>query len=77
MAFKLPDSHLAVHDDWSPQATEQVLHTNVAVLSPGDQAVVLWDKWSQLVSHQGVQALCFHLTVQFQHLPCVTQLEVT
>lgn len=72
-----PDSHLAVHDDRSPQPTQQVLQADVAVLPPGDQAMVLRDKGSQRVSHQGFQAVCLHFTVQFQHLPSFTQLEVT
>ena len=72
-----PDSHLAVHDDGSPQAAQQVLQADIALLPPGDQAVVLWDKRSQRVSHQGVQTLCLHLAVQLQHLPAVAQLEVT
>lgn len=73
----LPDSHLAVHDDGSPQAVQQVLQADVAALSPGNRAVVLWDKGSQRVPHQAVEAICFHLTVQFQHLSPVAELEVT
>lgn len=72
-----PDSHLAVHDDRPPQAAQQVLQADIALLPPGDQAVVLWHKGPQRVSHQAVQTLCLHLVVQLQHLPAVTQLEVT
>lgn len=39
-----PDSHLAVHDNRSIQATEQVLQTNEAALLHSDQATVLRHK---------------------------------
>lgn len=77
LATFLPDSHLAVHDERSLQAAQQVLQADVAVLPSADQAVELWHKRSQRVSHQTFQTLCLHLAVQFQHLPALTQLEVT
>lgn len=72
-----PDSHLAVHDRWPIKATEKVLQANEAALLPCDQASVLWDKWSQGVRHQQVQAFRLHLTEQLQHLPSAAQMEVS
>ncbi|TNN40149.1 hypothetical protein EYF80_049682 [Liparis tanakae] len=72
---KLPDAHLAVHDDGFPQAAQQVLQADVAVVPLGDQAVVSRDKGSQRVSHQAGQTRCLDFTVQLQHLAVLTQLE--
>lgn len=71
-----PDAHLAVHNDGSGEAPEEVLQADKALVPPGEQAVVLRDKGPQWVAHEELQTPGLRLVVQLQHLPSVAQLEV-